>query len=223
MPPTTTVPVNKTEEVRKIVRRLGHDAETSEVRKALALIKITVDDTIIRTVKREIRDEVEGNAKPPAKAKAEPKNDKPKKKEQPLGAGKEALFEMFRTQGTDIDYATAHRQLNGRGLQVGAEWFRRLKAEYIAQNPETPNVATQAGLAAVEADSKAPVKEQPNGVMPEAGAVTGGVARSEQIPLREDQIPAPAKPSPVEMVRAGRKFIEMMGTKEEALAFLAEL
>lgn len=231
MPPTTAPPVNKTEEVRKIVRRLGHDAETSEVRKALGLINITVDDTIIRTVKREIRDEVEAkpgrngqHKAPPPKpqAKVDPPKKATPKKSQPLGAGKEALFEMFRTQGTQIDYATAHRQLNGKGLQVGAEWFRRLKQEYIAQNPEAPNVATAEGLAAVAADSAAPAKELRNGpqVMPETGAVTG---RAEQIPLRDDQIPAPSKPSPVEMVRAGRRFIEMVGSKEEALALISEL
>lgn len=226
-PPTTAPPVNKTEEVRKIVRRLGHDAETSEVRKALGLINIAVDDTIIRTVKREIPDEVQAkptrngqHPKPQAKVET-PKKPTPKKERQ-VGAGKEALFEMFRTQGTQIDYATAYRQLNGKGLQVGAEWFRRLKQEYIAQNPEAPNVATAEGLAAVMADSAAPAKELRSGShVPDTGAVTG---RAEQIPLRDDQIPAPAtKPSPVEMVRAGRKFIQMMGSKEEALALLSEL
>lgn len=207
MPAKTAQPVNKTEEVRKIVRRLGHEAETGEVRQALAAIDITVDDTIIRQVKREIRDEADG---PKAAA-----NQKPAKKK-PLD-GKEALFKIFKEQGTDIEYADAHRQLNGKGLQVGADWFNRLKQEYVALNPETPKVATAAG---VEAVSAAPVKEAHRNGQHETGAVVG---RQDEIPLREDQIPPPKKHGVVEMVRAGRQFIQMVGSKEEALALITEL
>lgn len=230
-PPAQTL--SRTEQVRQVVREIGPEKETADIRAELKRRKIKVDDTIIRQVKRQVADErarealERENPHHPdnVDARPEPAAKKPGKKEQPLGAGKEALFEMFRTQGTGIDYATAHRQLNGKGLQIGAEWFRRLKHEYIAQHGESQPVAT--------------VQEQQTGTSngqqagAEAGAVSGAAA-APMIPVGDGEanatppivrhgVEVKPKPGPVQMIRSARRLIEECGSKEEAIKLIEEL
>lgn len=108
---------------------------------------------------------------------------------QKLGAGKETVFALLDERGPDLSYADAFPLLKAKGVQMGAEWYRRLVNEYRDQKgiPRPVSGGVRGGT---------PAETKPTAPEPSPQTTTGMVLdANNRIAEREEEL---ARNGPVE-------------------------